>query len=423
MTRMIRVAMYALVAGLALPPGAHAQEVTVEQVVAMALERAPELQAARTEVAVAAGQVVQAALRPNPEAAFGHEQGPGGMKTTTLGVEWPLDLFRRPARVAAAQSAADITSLSIRDRERLLASVVREQAGRLLAARRTLDVTNEALTAARRMRELLDRRVTEGGSPKIDANLATVEELRLEADAALATGEVEAATIELKAMVGLPPEAPLVLRDSLEAMVASPAVPRLTATAAMEALPDLREAIARIGLAEASAEEARREGRPDMMLVAGYGRAQFGFPQLGLDRRGTAVPIQDIFHSVTVGARVTLPFSNRNQGALAVAQAERGRAEALFSAQQRAARAEIDAAGAREREARRAVELYATTVRELARQNVEVMLEGYDLGRFPLVDVLTEQRRYLEIEAGYTTVLTRAYQARAAVARAFGEIP
>jgi len=422
MTRMIRIAIYAF-AALALPLCASAQEVTIEQLVALALEQSPELRAVRTEVPVATGQVTQAALRPNPMANLGHEQMPGGMMTTTVGVEWPLDLFRRPARVGVATRAVDITALSVRERERLLASAVREQAGRLLAARRTLEVTNEVLAAARRTRDLLDRRVTEGGSPKIDANLAAVETLRIEAEAALAAGELEAATIELKAVVGLAPDAPLVLRESLESLAAAPAIPRLTPAAAMEARPDLREAIARIGLADARAEDARRQARTDVALVAGYGRAQFGFPQFGLDERGRRVPIRDIFHSVTVGAKVTLPLRNRNQGALAAAQAEREGAEALFTARQRAARAEIDAAVAREREARRAVELYATTVRDLARQNVDVMLEGYDLGRFPLSDVLTEQRRYLDVEAGYTTVLARAYEARAAMARAFGEMP
>lgn len=423
MTRKIRIAICAAIAALALPILADAQEVTIEQLVAMALERAPDLQAARAEIDVAAGQVAQAALRPNPMLAAGQEQGGGGTLITTVGVEWPLDLFRRPARVATARSAADIASLSVRDRERLLASAVREQAGHLLAARRTLEVTNEALTAARRMRDLLDRRVTEGGTPKIDANLAAVEAMRLEADAALAAGEVEAATIQLKAIVGFPPDATLILADSLEALGGSPAMPRLTPMAALEARADLREAIARIDFANTRAEEARRGARADVTLAAGYSRMRFGFSQFGLDARGTTVPIQDIFHTVTVGARVTLPFSNRNQGTLAAAQAEREHAEALFAARQRSARAEIDAASAREREARRAVELYATSIRELARQNVDVLLEAYDLGRFSLSDVLAEQRRYLDVEAGYTTVLVRAYEARTAVARAFGDMP
>jgi cobalt-zinc-cadmium efflux system outer membrane protein len=402
---------------------ARAQGLTIEQLVALALQQAPELQVARTEVGVASGQVTQARLRPNPLLSSFHEHEPGGMMITAADVQWPLDLFRRPARIAVAQRTAEVTSMSIRDRERLLASEVREQAGRVLAARRNLELTNEALSAARRTRDLLDRRVTEGGSTKLDANLAAVEAMRLEADVALAEGELQGTTIELSALVGLAPDAPLILSESLESLAATPAVPRLTPTAAIETRPDLREAIARIQLADARAEQLEQDARSDVSLLGGWSRNRLMFPQMGLNERGMHVPIQNTFNSYVVGAKVTLPFSNRNQGALASAQAERNRAELLFTARQRAARAEIDAAVARERETRRAVEIYSTTVRELARQNVDVMLEAYDLGRFPLSDVLAEQRRYLEVEGAYTDVLLRAYEARAAVARAFGETP
>ena len=132
--------------------------------------------------------------------------------------------------------------------------------------------------------------------------------------------------------------------------MASPMVPRMTPVAAIEARPDLREAIARIGLADARAEQALRNSRSDISVVGGFARNQFTFPQLGLSERGAPVPIQNTFHTFTIGARVTLPFSNRNQGLLASARAERQGADALFAARQRAARAEIDAAIARERE-------------------------------------------------------------------------
>ena len=62
------------------------------------------------------------------------------------------------------------------------------------------------------------------------------------------------------------------------------------------------------------------------------------------------------------------------------------------------------------------------SIRDLARQNVEVQLEAYDLGRTPLTDLLAEQRRYLDVEAAYTSVLSRAYEARVALRRAQGEI-
>jgi outer membrane protein, heavy metal efflux system len=403
------------------PSFADAQQLTVEELVRLAVERAPELRAARYDIAAAGGQVVQAGLRPNPVLTASQELG--GTVSSTAGVEWPLDLFRRSARIDVAERTRDLAALSVEGRARLLAAAVREQAGRLLAARRIVEVTNEALAAARRMRDLLDRRVTEGGVPKLEANLAAVEALRIEADAALAAGEAEAAGIELKAMAGFAPDAALVISDALEPLVrAAPATDPAPA-AALDARPDIREALARITLADARAERARQEGRFDITVSGGYTRMDFGFPQRGFDDRGVRVPIEDIFHSVTLGARVTLPLFHENQGALASALAERRSAEATLEAEQRAARADLDAAIARDREARRAVELYASTVRDLARQNVDVTLEAYDLGRFPLSDLLAQQRRYLEVEAAYTDVLSRAYQTRSAVRRALGEIP
>ena len=420
---MTRITYIVFAAVLLAGSSAFAQEMTIEQLVALAIQQSPDLQAARTRIDAAAARVTQAGVRANPVVSGSHEQGPMHMATTAIGVEWPLSLYRRGGRTVVAQGEAAIVSLSVRELERLLASAVREQAGRLLAAQRTLAVMTEALTTARRMRDLLDRRVTEGGTPRLDANLAAVEALRLEADVALATGDLQAATIELRAVAGLPGDQAIVLRESLEGLAASPVLPRFTPAAAMEARADIREAVAQIGLADARIDAARREGRTDVTVAAGYTRASVGFDLFGFNARGQRVLIHDIFHTATIGARVTMPFFDRNRGTVAAAQAERGGAEALVTARQRAARAEIDASVARERETRRAVEIYAGQVRTLARQNVDVMLEGYDLGRFPLTDVLAEQRRYLDVEAGYTQVLTRAYEARTGVARAFGEIP
>jgi outer membrane protein TolC len=306
----------------------------------------------------------------------------------------------------------------------MFAAMVREQAGRLLAARRTVDIMNESLTVARRMRELLDQRVTEGETPKLDANIAAVEVGRIEADLISATADADGAAIELKALVGLPADTPLVLRDTLEGLVREPPASG-TAPATDIALairPDVREATARVALADARVEEARREGRLDMTLSGSYGRERFGFDQRGFDDGGRQVPVGGSFHSVTVGATVTLPFRNHNQGTLAAAEAARSGEQEMLAARQLTARAELDAALLRDREAQRSVEMYATTVRQLARQNVDVQLEAYDLGRTPLSDLLAEQRRYLDVEAAYTAALSRAFQAQVTLRRVRGEI-
>lgn len=408
-----------LVISIGLPASGFAQDGTIEQLVATALERSPELRAARTEVAAAGGQVTQAGLRPNPTLSASRMLMTGAQHQTLVEIEWPLDLYRRSARIGVAQDAVRLATLSIDDRERLVAAAVREQAGRLLAARRNVEIMTEALTAARRTRELLDARVTEGEIPKIEANIAAVEAGRLDADLALAQADVEAAAIELKALVGLPADAPLLLRESLEDVVrrADTAPP-----ASLGARADIQAATARVALADARVERARREGRMDVSLVGNYGREGYGFAQRGFDASGRLVPVEGNFHSVEIGANLMLPLRNRNQGAVASAQAERSGEQQLLAARQLAAQAEIDAAVVRDREAQRAVEMYSTSLRDLARQNVDVQLEAYDLGRTPLTGLLSEQRRYLDVEAGYTAVLSRAYDARVALRRARGEI-
>jgi hypothetical protein len=152
--------------------------------------------------------------------------------------------------------------------------MVREQAGRLLAARRTVEIMNESLIVARRMRELLDQRVTEGETPKLDANIATVEVGRMEADLVLAQAEADGEAIELKALVGLPPDAPMVLRDTLESLVRvppEPATPALPMEAALAARPD----VLWVGMTAPKQElwVARNRHRLEVPLVGSVGAA------------------------------------------------------------------------------------------------------------------------------------------------------
>ena len=411
-----------LVISVGTAPKAFAQETSVEQLVATALERSPEIRSARTAIASAGGEVTQASLRPNPTVTASQMLMTGSQHQSLFEVEWPLDLYRRPARVTAAQRSVEATTLSVQDRERMLAASVRAQAGRLLAARRNVEIMGEALAAARRMRELLDAKVTEGYTPKLDANIAAVEAGRLEADLTLAQADAEAEAIELKALTGLGPNEALVLRESLEMLVRTNEDATQQAPPAIAARPDVREAASRVAVADARVAAARSDGRADLSLVGNYGREGYGFAQRGFDEFGRLVPVQGTFHSFTVGAMFTLPVRNRNQGALASALAQRNGEQETLAARQLIAQAELDAAVVRDREARRAVELYATSIRDLARQNVEVQLEAYDLGRTPLTDLLAEQRRYLDVEGAYTNVLERAWDTRVALRRARGEI-
>lgn len=409
---------------VATPIAGSAQDLTVDGFVAMALERSPSLSAARTEVEEAREQTVQTALRRNPMVGFNRQEmidGPDNQ--TVIEAEWPLDLFRRGARQTTAQQSVNVTALSVADRERLLAASVREQAGRVLEARRTLGVLEDVLKVDREMRDVMEARVREGAARPLDLDILRVEVQRAEAQVALQHGQADAAFIELKAMAGVEPAAAATLVGDLESLVRTATPPAEGGAGAdVDSRPDVREALARVTLADTRLESTRREGRFDASIVGDYARMNASFPQHAFDDRGALVPIRGTFNNVRLGVVVTVPIFDRNQGSVASASVARQRAGYEATASRLGAMAEVAVAEAREAAARRAVELYGTNAREQARRNLEVVRESYQLGSATLLDVLAEQRRYLEVESAYTEALAEAYQARTALRRAKGDV-
>jgi outer membrane protein, heavy metal efflux system len=400
--------------------------ITLEVAISRALEREPSLRAVRADVAVARGVRQQAGLRPNPTLSFERREEPTGTDNqTAVTVEWPLDLFRQHGRVQTADRQLEATQFAVTDRERLLAADVRMQYGAAVVAIRDLAIADDLVVAVRRQFELLRARVQEGATPPLERDLLDVELRRFETDRLLAAGRADVAVVQLKRLLGVAPEEPLLLRDSLESLAASPQPPvgsSSTGSSSLPQRPDVLEAETRVKLAEARAEQARREGRVDVSLFGTYMRMDAGFPQQGFGAAGHLERVRGLFHYLAGGAMVTVPLLNRNEGQIAAALAERTGAEARREAVELDVRAEVAAATARDAQAQRAVALYAGSARGLARQNLDVVTQTFQLGRATVFDMLAEQRRYLEVEQAYTNALREAWEARAALKRALGEV-
>ena len=400
--------------------------ISLEAAISRALEHEPSLRAARAEVGIARGLRQQAALRPNPTLSFEHRDEPAGTDAqTSLSVEWPLDLFRKRGRVETADRGLETSQFAASDRERLLAAAVRMQYGAAAAAARTLAVADDLVGVVRRQLELLRARVQEGATPPLERDLLDVEVRRLETERLLALGRAGAAMVQLKRLLGLTPEQPLFLRDSLESLVQalqpSPSDVSPAGSSAAQR-PDVLEAASRARVAEAREQQARREGRVDVTLFGAYMRMDAGFPQQGFGSSGQLERVRGLFHYVAGGAMVMVPILNRNQGQVAAARAERSAADARREAVELAARAEVAAAQALDAQAQRAVALYAGSARGLARQNLDVVAKTFELGRATVFDMLAEQRRYLEVEQSYTNALREAWEARVALKRALGDL-
>ena len=394
---------------------------SVDAAIERALEAEPALRAVRTEVDAARAMSIQAGLRPNPSVEFVQQNEPGGTdQQTRIEVAWPLDLLRRGARVAAAERDVDVARHGAADRERLLAGQVRSAYGEVAAAVRDLSIIEELSGALSKQLALVRGRVQEGATPPVERDMLHVEFQRVEADRLLQAGRVEQALVALKRLLGILPDAPLAIRSTLEALVDAEA--RAAPDDLLDGRPDLQEARARVEAANAQADLARREGRPDVTLFGMYMRMDAGFPQRGFAPVDGIERVRGVFHNVGAGAMVTVPLFNRNQGAIQAADARRAGAAARMDAAELAALSEAEAALARDRYARQAAALYTSEARTLAQQTLEVVRQTYELGRATVFDVLAEQRRYLDVERGYTGVLAEVYQARQALRLALGDV-
>lgn len=395
--------------------------VTESDLVTRALDQNPTLAAERREIEMARGGVTQARLRKNPSLTVGGlKEVEGQDNQISVGGALPLELFgRRARRTEVAERKLEATRESVSDRERLLAGEVRMRFGETLAAVRNLNFVEQLLQINRDFLKLMQDRVREGSTASLDADEVRVEVNRIDALRVDYQAKAEIALLRLKETVGIQPEELLRLKGSLELSKIS-VDPSQLLQIALAHRPDL--AAQRADQAEAMADLRlqQAEARPDATVSASYERPNSGFDQRAFDSAGNLRPIRQTFNYAVVGIDIALPAFNRNQGAIAADTAAIDSARSRIAAADLAVKHDVIQNHVRYQGAQARVAVYASGVREQAARNLEVVRQIYSYGRITLLDVITEQRRYIDIETGYTDVLLDAYAARVALEQAVG---
>jgi cobalt-zinc-cadmium efflux system outer membrane protein len=393
--------------------------VTVDQVVERAVADNLELRAIRAEVDAARGRLLQAGLRPNPMLDLGGQANVSGPdNNVNIGLSIPLDLNGRKAgRVGVAEREIDMKQAQVSDRERRLSAEVRLKAGDLLAARRNLEFTEELLGTNQKGLGLVRDRVQQGAAPTLEENLVLVEVNRLEASLSMLKSRVEILGLQLRLLAGMPPDEAFSLQGELASHPLT--LDRTQALAqGLAGRPDVVIARAEAAMAQAKIRREEAEGRWDARFNLGYQRQDFGFSLNGLTDRGGTRPIQDTFNYVGGGVTITVPVRNKNQGNVAAATAEAQAAERKREGAELIVRQEVAAAFAQLDAAQRALDIYTRGVRDVAGRNLAVVRQAYELGRTSVLDVIAEQRRYIDIEMGYTDALKLVYDAGIEIQRA-----
>lgn len=413
---MTRISHFAAALALALP--AMSQSVldpesgqTVETLVKRALAQNGGLLAGQSQVAAARGGVTQARLKANPSIQFSDAQeAVGSQNNFMIGGTLPLELYRRrERRVAVAEAAVKLSEFEQADRERQMRFDVESKFGEVLAAARNLQVANDLLRLNKSALELTQTRADQGAVPALDANLLRVEVNRIDSMRVDLESRLALASLELKALVGMKPDEELRISGSLET------VPNAVASSLeqiVETRPDLMAARASEVVAAARLRQAGTEARPDASVSVNYQRMDSSFSVNGLNAAGQPRPIQGVFHYLVAGVSINLPTRNKNQGAIETAVAQGQEAKRRREYAELIAVREVAAAALARDKALESLRIFRDGVRGQASQNLEVVRRTYELGRTQLLDVISEQRRFIDIEMGYTEALNRYYQAQ-----------
>jgi cobalt-zinc-cadmium efflux system outer membrane protein len=383
---------------------------TVEDLVTRALAQNGELLAGERLVAAARGGVTQARLKANPSLSFNEAQElAGGQNNFMIGGTLPLELYhRRERRVEVAQRGVKMTEYDQAERERRLRAEVETKFGEVLAAARNLQVAEDLLELNRKAVELTQTRADQGAIPPLDANLLRVEVNRIDALRVDLDSKLGVAILELKSLVGMKPDEDLCLKGSLDAVLSDPDV---SIQRVLESRPDILSLRAAEQVASAKLHQAETEARPDASISANYQRMDSSFNVNGLNALGQPRPIQGIFHFLAVGVSISLPVRNKNQGAIETAVAQMDEAKRRREYAELVATREVSAALLVRDKAQEGLRIFRDGVRGQASQNLEVVRKTYELGRTQFLDVIAEQRRFIDIEMGYTEALNRYYQA------------
>ena len=344
-----------------------------EQSETATVEQNPRLVGPRADADAARSLVGQARLRPNPDISFEVENIAGsgafsGLRATeyTLAVGQRIEIGgKRGARVDAAQAEAQLANLRADLADAELGFLVRERYVAAAAASSRVELARDVVERNEELARIAGLLVEVGREPPLRA---------LRAEAALAEAQAElqaseavslAARTALASLWGDQGAPPLVPSDFPQ--IEPPGAVMATASGLQ-----LRVARAESTAAAAEIDRERSLRIPDPVVSAGVRRFE-----------------ESNDNAFLVGVSIPLPFSNRNQGNIAAAEARLRAA----NAREAVALADFEQAVTRARSqylaAEARVETLSTTSLPQADEALRLVRIGYRNGRFPLIEVLS----------------------------------
>ena len=389
-------------------------DVSLQEVVALALLHHPGLAAFAWEVRAREAAAVQASRRPNPALEiqatdFGARQLAGGgvnepvQSQATIQLSQLIELGgKRAARQGLAERNQDLAAWDYETARIDVLTEVSRAFTDVLTAQETVSLTEETTRLVEQVQRTVGERVVAGVVSPIEETRATVALAAVRVESARARRMLEASRTRLALLWGRSTPAFRAVVGDLK--VAPASLPRFAdLMGQIERSPALARWAAELSQREAAFAVERSKRVLDVSLTAGY-------------RRFTDVDS----NAWLVGASIPLPLFDRNRGGIEEA---RSRVAKVYE-ERRAAQARVTAALADAYAALASAHDEVTALRSEvlpgSQQTFDAVTEGYRLGRFGYLDVLDAQRTLIGAGSQYLRALSDYHKAVANVERLIG---
>jgi outer membrane protein, heavy metal efflux system len=382
---------------------------TLNQALALALLHNPELRAFAWEMRAREAGVLQSGLLPNPEISGEVENFGGsrdlsgyGVAEITVGLTQLVELGGdRRKRTRVAEFERDLAGW---DYETVRLDVFTETEKAfvgVLAAQHRLSVADSLLIIAGSFYDSVSERVDAGKVSALERQRAQVVLSRATIDKQRAQNEVQATRILLVTMWGQSSASFTEVVGRFEGIESVPAFDSISL--AVERNPDVARWNAEMALLRARVESERAAAIPDPTVSFGARRLR----EIG--ETGLVASIS-----------IPLQIFDRNQGAVKEAEYRERVGDSFRDAAIARARATLRSSY----EALSATEVEVRLLREevlpSARANFSATNEGYNAGKFDLINVLDAQRTLFESTGQYINALQALIGHRADVERLIG---
>lgn len=369
------------------------EELSLQDVLALADVLNPELAAERKNIDIAQAAIWDAKLYPNPSLLaqiedYSRKDGRSfNDSKRVVGLGIPIVVSGRiGAATSLAEKERDVAAVHYVWRRREILGSVQKAFVALLAARQSADLARETRELAKSFHAVTDERFKAQAIPEMELLKAAVNLAKSEIDLKLVQKELAVSLKALHSLMGnfdFPKEK---FAGELGFRFTSPSLEALRGQV-LASHPLLESASRRKEAAELELSLARSERIPDP-----------SFEILG-GKDGDDASI------VEAGVSIPLPLFNRNQGRIAAAEARIRRAEFEIDAVRNDLLLGLNEAFRTFAVAQERVAVYRDDILPKAERALTQTNEGYKQGKFSFLDVLDAQRTLAEARIAYAAGL------------------